>query len=241
METADSRQRFATTSWSVVLQARGDRSGDQRAALEMLCQSYWYPLYSYLRRRGHESQAAEDLTQAFFVDLLEKQVLDQADNRLGRFRSFLLATLNHFVSNQQRIENALKRGGGHALLSLDFSGADERFQKEMSLQGSPDRQFLRQWALQILELAAESLQSQYEQNGKQQLYEVLRTYLSPSGEVAYADAAQQLGMHEGAIKVAVHRLRQRFGQEVRMQIAQTVQDPAEVDDELQHLFDALAD
>lgn len=233
-------RRFATTSWSLVLQARGDESGDQHAALEHLCESYWYPLYAYLRRCGNDTERAADLTQAFFTELLEKQVLEAADHRRGRFRSFLLAALNHFVSNQIRIDNALKRGGGKSLVSLQPEMAERRYQGEPAIQDSPDRHYLRQWAIQILELAADSLKRQYIETGKDRLFQSLCQYLTPGGEVPYREVAAELGLQEGAVKVAVHRLRQRYGQEIRLQIAQTVDDPADVEDELQQLFDALA-
>ena len=222
-----------------MLQARGEETGDQQAALEQLCQQYWYPLYAYLRSLGNDAEKAADLTQGFFVDLLEKQVLDAADLRRGRFRSFLLGTLNHFVNNQHRPDQAIKRGGNAVTLSLDFEHADRRFQSEPSVELPPDRRFLRQWALQILELALQSLEQQYQQNDNLATFESLKPYLSPGCEIPYKEVAGILGIQEGAVKVAVHRLRQRYGQELRLQIAHTVQDPADVDDELRHLFDAL--
>lgn len=239
LQNTQSHRRFATTSWSLVNQANADDSSVKNQALENLCRAYWYPLYAYLRRSGNDANRAADLTQAFFVELLEKQVLQSADHNRGRFRSFLMAALNHFVSNEYRKEKALKRGGDKTIFSLDFEDADQRFQHGIAAESSPDRLFLKQWALRILELAAEALGRQYAEAGKQQQFDLLRQYLSPGCEIPYGDVAQELNMQEGAIKVAVHRLRQRFGQELRLQIAQTVEDPAEVDDELNHLFEAL--
>lgn len=238
--TADyTHRRFATTSWSVVIQANAEDSGVKQKALEQLCHAYWYPLYAYLRRSGNDANRAADLTQSFFVELLQKHVLQSADQSRGRFRSYLLATLNHFVNNEYRKDKAIKRGGDKTILSLDFSDADKRFEDSRSLQETPDRLFLKQWALRILELSIESLGRQYNELGKARHFELLRQYLSPGCEIPYADVGKQLNMQEGSVKVAVHRLRQRYGQELRLQIAQTVESPDEVDDELNQLFAAL--
>ncbi len=240
-DTPDGQRRFATTSWSLVLQATGkDEQSANSDALAQLCEAYWYPLYAYVRRLGNDKSEAEDLTQAFFAELLERRILDAADQQRGRFRSFLLAAVSNFVSNQWRSQQTQKRGSGQTILSLDFSDADRRFQAEPSSDLTADKVFERQWAMQLLALAMNGLRLQYLETGKEDQFQAIKPFLSPSHDVPYAQIAQQLGMQVGAIKVAIHRLRQRYGQQLRLQIAKTVEKTEEVDDELKRLFQALS-
>ncbi|MFK7768863.1 MAG: RNA polymerase sigma factor [Mariniblastus sp.] len=258
--SSDSNQNrhrvFATTSWSMVLDAADARSKNGqtlsannresqiREALSQLCQQYWYPLYAFVRRKGFERTQAEDLTQAFFTDLLEKNRLEKAEPARGRFRSFLLASLNNFIANHWRAESAEKRGGGQTVLSIDYEQADSRYRERGSMEVvsheiSAEKVFERNWALSILDQTLMAVGEQYDQSGKPELFEALKGFLTGDENLPYADVAQSLGMKEGAIKVAVHRMRQRYGQQLRLQIAKTIEDPDDVDNELQSLFAAL--
>ena len=247
---------FATTSWSMVLEAADDQAkneqsdGDDRNApsvkdaLSQLCQLYWYPLYAFVRRKGFERAQAEDLTQAFFAELLEKNSLGKAEPTRGRFRSFLLASLNNFIANQWRAESAEKRGGGQTILSIDYEQADNRYQEigaieTVSREVSAEKAFEKGWALAILDQTLSAVGQQYEQSGKAELFNALKGFLTGHESLPYAEVAQANGMKEGAIKVAVHRMRQRYGQQLRLQIAKTIEDPNDVDNELRSLFEAL--
>lgn len=232
---------FATTRWSLVLAAGEQRSsGEAREALATLCEAYWYPLYAFLRGRGHSPPDAEDLTQAFFATLVEKQVLRRADPSRGRFRSFLLKCLQNFSANVNVKNMARKRGGDVSTLSLDFALAEDRFCEEPATNETPERSFDRRWALTVLDAALARLRADAFQGTKGEQFEALVPYLSGenSGR-SYSETATILGMSEGAVKVAVHRLRRRFREIVRQQIQQTVSSPAEVDDELRHLLSAV--
>ena len=227
---------FATTSWSMVLDAADaddPNSSSVSNALSDLCQLYWFPLYSFVRRKGFDRSQSEDLTQAFFADLLEKDRIHQADPERGRFRTFLLASMNNFISNHWRAENALKRGGGQALISIDYESANDRYIELPSEELTAERAFEKNWALTILEQTLEQVGAQYEGSGKGELFESLRGFLT-GDDIAYAELSKSTGMKEGALKVAVHRLRQRYGQQLRLQIAKT-----DVDQELNSLFRAL--
>ncbi len=231
---------FATTRWSLVLAARGPASPEARAALADLCQTYWFPLYAFIRRHGRDATAAEDLTQEFFARLLEKGWIGQADRAKGRFRTFLLTACQHFLANERDRERAGKRGGGRAPLPIDFRAAEDRYAREPFHELTPDRLFERRWALALLDEALASLRAEYRAAGKEQLFERLKGHLGGAGEAApHAAVAAELGLTEGAVKVAAHRLRQRYRSRLRALIAQTVPDPAEVDDEIRHLFAAL--
>ncbi|MBX9622668.1 MAG: sigma-70 family RNA polymerase sigma factor [Gemmataceae bacterium] len=230
---------FATTRWSLVAAAADPADPQTRAALAALCTAYWYPVYGYVRRRGHDHHAAQDLTQAFFARLLEKNDLAAADQTRGRFRAFLLAACRHFLLNEHDKESARKRGGGRHRLSLDFGDADGRFTREPASDETPERAFDREWALGLLDRAVGELRREYEESGRAKLFAALKDTLLGGGDVAYADLAGQLGMTEGAVKVAVHRLRQRYRDRLRSAIADTVASPDEVDDEVRDLFAAL--
>jgi RNA polymerase sigma-70 factor (ECF subfamily) len=224
---------FHTTRWSVVLTA-GHRDGPAaRAALETLCAAYWYPLYAYVRRRGIASEDARDLTQSFFAQLLERNDCARADRDRGRFRAFLLASLRHHLANEWDRERAAKRGGGATPAPLDLDGAEERYALEDDRELTPEQHFDRTWALEVLEKALALLQSEYAARGQAELFAALSATLT-AGEASesYAAIAARLGSSEGAIKVAAHRLRERYRETLRAEVAGTLADPSLVDEEL---------
>jgi RNA polymerase sigma-70 factor (ECF subfamily) len=232
--------RFATTHWSIVVAAAGRASAESRAALGTLCRVYWYPLYAHLRFQGWARQDAEDLTQAFFAALLEKGYLQAADPTRGRFRSFLLTALKRFLSKEQERSHAQKRGGGKTILSIDFPSGEERYQREPSHDWTAERAFDRRWALALLDQVLAQLGAEQGASQKGQLWEQLRPYLTEASDApAYATVAGLMGMTEGAVKVAVHRLRRRFRELLRDAVVQTVAVPEDVDQELAHLLAAL--
>jgi DNA-directed RNA polymerase specialized sigma24 family protein len=225
---------FTTTHWSVVLASAQGDSPQAASALEQLCRTYWYPLYAFVRRRGYSPEDAQDLTQGFLASLLSTHALGTVHPAKGRFRSFLLAALNHFLANEWDKAQALKRGGGQAPISLD--AAEERYRAEPSEGLSPDRIFERQWALTLLAQVASRLREDYETAGKGPLFEALQVYLSgEKGLPPYRETADQLGLGLDALKKAVERLRRRYGELLREEIAHTVSDPAEVDEEIRYL------
>ncbi len=230
---------FATTSWSMVLEAADSQSSGVENALSELCLQYWYPLYAFVRRRGFDRDQAEDLTQSFFADLLEKKRLQHAEPSRGSFRAFLLTSMSNFIANHWRARKTLKRGGDRKILSIDYEDADYRYTEQPAVDLTAEKAFERNWALSILEQTLVAVRDQYEQSGKSELFDVLQGYLTGEENGPYAELAAATGMREGALKVAVHRLRQRYGQQLRLQIAKTVQDPADVDQELKSLFQAL--
>jgi RNA polymerase sigma factor (sigma-70 family) len=232
---------FATTRWTVVMAAGGTDSPRACAALETLCTNYWYPLYAYVRRQGHGPHDAQDLTQAFFARLLEKNYLSDVQREKGRFRSFLLASLKHFLANEWDRERALKRGGGRKLIALDDDSAESRYRLEPKDDLSADKIYERRWALTLLDKVLSTLRAEYEQGGKTEAFEILKPYLSAGRtSVSYAHAAEKLGMNEGAVKVAVHRLRKRYRELLRAEIAQTVSTASEIEAEIRDLFAALS-
>jgi len=224
---------FAATRWTVVLTA-GQRSSPQAGrALEELCRTYWYPLYAYVRRRGYESHEAEDLTQEFFARLLAKNYLANAAREKGKFRSFLLASLKHFLANEWDRAHAQKRGGGQTLVSLD---AETRYQHESVDEASADKLLDRAWAVALLDQVLARLEA--ESDPKQ--FTALKPFLTVDKEtIPYAEVAGALGTTEGAVKVVVHRLRKRYRVLLREEIAHTVASPAEIDEEIRHLFAAF--
>jgi RNA polymerase sigma-70 factor (ECF subfamily) len=230
--------RFLTTRWSLIVAAQKPGADQAREALAELCRLYWYPLYAYIRRRGHDAVSAEDLTQAFFAHLLEKHALASVSPERGRFRSFLLTSCQHFLVNEHERANALKRGGGR-LVSLDLTGADGRYRAEPDHEETPERLFDRGWALALLEQTLQSLRSEYERADKSALFHALKGQLTGDETRPYAALAEELGTTESAIKSAVHRLRQRYGEILREQIGETVTTDAEIDDEVRALFEAL--
>jgi RNA polymerase sigma factor (sigma-70 family) len=232
--------RFASTRWSLVAAAGNGPSPEAQLALATLCQVYWYPLYTYARRQVVSVEDAQDLTQAFFAQLLEKDYLQAADPQRGKFRSFLLTAFKHFMAKERDRANAQKRGGDRRVLSLDFQAGETRYSLEPASQGTPETIYERRWALTLLEQALTRLRQEYTDAGKQQLFESLKASLTGDGSSEpYARIATQLGMSEQAVKVAVHRLRQRYKELLRDEIAQTVTSADEIDDELRDLFNAV--
>ncbi|HKW28107.1 MAG TPA: sigma-70 family RNA polymerase sigma factor [Verrucomicrobiae bacterium] len=240
-ENSASRQpAFVTTHWSVVLTAGHSDTTCAGAALEKLCQTYWYPLYAYVRRRGQSPEDAQDLTQAFFTRLLERNWVGQADQQKGRFRSFLLSAMNHFLADEWDKARAQKRGGGLAPLPLEFDAAETRYSHEPADNVTPEHSYERRWALTLLDTVLHRLQSEYELEGRSELFAALHPCLvGDRGSQPYADLAAKLGVTENTVKSLVHRLRQRYRQLLRDEIAQTVAEPGEVDEELRHLFAVL--
>jgi RNA polymerase sigma factor (sigma-70 family) len=231
---------FATTRWTVVL-AAGNRSTPQAdVALEELCGTYWYPLYAYVRRHGHSREDAEDLTQAFFARLLEKNYLEGISSNGGKFRAFLLVALKRFLANEWDRANSQKRGGGAMPLSLDWQDADTRYQINPADNLSPDKLFDRAWAVTVLEHVITRLRDENSADGKAKIYEQLKQFLmAGKSDVSYTQAANALEMSEGSVRVAVHRLRRRYRELLREEIAQTLSDPAQAEEEMQVLFSAL--
>ncbi len=234
-------RRFATTRWSLVAAAAGRSASPQSSrALATLCEGYWFPLYAFVRREGYSAHDAQDLTQEFFARLLDKNYLADADRRRGRFRSFLLASLKHFLSKQRDRARAQKRGGGRAPLSLDFASAESRYHLEPAGELTAERLYDRRWALTVLEQVLGQLRNESAAAGKLPLFDRLKQYLTARADSRpYAQVADELAMTEGAVKVAVHRLRRRYRELLKQEIAQTVTGPEELDDELRHLFAAV--
>ena len=231
---------FATTHWSVVLAAGDGKSPEAGAALEKLCRAYWYPLYAHVRRRGYDAQTAPDLTQAFFERFLEKDDLRQVQRERGRFRSFLLAALDHFLANQSDRSRTLKRGGGEPVLSLDAEDAEGRYLLEAASDESPACAFDRRWALAVLDHALDRLHSELAAAGKARQFEALKPFLSNESTAgAYEPVAAGLGISVGAVRMAVSRLRERYGELVRAEIAQTVSTEAEISEEMRYLIELV--
>lgn len=242
MTDGGGRGRFATTHWSLVLAAQGRASSPEaHQALSTLCETYWYPLYAFVRGRGYSVEDAQDLTQEFFGRLLEKHTLQHADPARGRFRSFLLASFKNFVANERDRRTAAKRGGGATLVSFEIEGAEGRFQREPPDDETPERIFDRRWALAVLERVMARLRDEMEaRSGKPSSFDRLKNYLTGDDpHVSYARTAGELGMSEGAVKVSVHRLRRRFADLMRDEIARTVASPEDIEDELRHLRASL--
>lgn len=230
---------FATTQWSVVVRAIGDHDSQAaETALSDLCQQYWYPLYCYVRTRVSDADDAADIVQGFFLQLLEKSSLRIADQSRGRFRNFLLGSINNFLLNQRRRSRAEKRGGGRKPLSFDFVQADQRFQLEPVDRLTPERVFERTWALELIDGCLMKLRTRYDSQNQIELFESLCGSLL-GGDVSYAAIGESLQMNENAIKVAAHRMRQRLRELVRGEVADTVDDPGDVESELQALMRAI--
>ncbi|MGA2557951.1 MAG: sigma-70 family RNA polymerase sigma factor [Verrucomicrobiota bacterium] len=234
--------QFGQTHWSVVLSAAGRQNPSQAGeALEKLCSVYWRPLYAYIRRQGESPPDAQDLTQEFFLRLLKQDWLHAVDQGKGRFRSFLLAALKHFLCNERDRARAQKRGGGQAPLPLDFAGAETHLSFQPAENATPETLFERHWATTLLEQALARLRLEYASQGKEALFEQLKTTLTEDrGSVAYRALAARLKMSEAAVKMAVHRLRQRYREGLRAEIAQTVATPGEIEDELRHVMGVFA-
>ena len=231
---------FPTTRWSRVLLAGDPDAPLARESLAELCGAYWYPLYAYIRRRGYDPERARDLTQDFFARALEKGLLAEADPSRGRFRSFLRTVCAHFLANRRDREQARKRGGGRAVLPIDPVDAEGRYALELADGLTPERIFDRSWALTLLGRVLDGLGREYDEAGKAATFEALRGVLAGDPDLpSYAAVAARLGTTEGAARVAAHRLRRRYGELLRREIAATLAEPAEVDDEIRDLFAAL--
>ena len=231
---------FPTTHWSVVLEAGQGSTAQAQEALEKLCQAYWYPVYAFVRRKGHAVEEAQDLTQAFFARILERQSLKSANPGRGKFRSFLLGALGHFLADEWDRSHCQKRGGNRVILSLDDT-AETRYQQEPAHEVTPEKMYERRWALTLLEHAMNRLRRECTAAGKSELFECAEGMLSGAdGAVSYAEVGSRLGMTEGAVRTAVHRLRRRYAGLLREEIAQTVSRPEDVEEEIQHLFQAVS-
>jgi RNA polymerase sigma-70 factor (ECF subfamily) len=233
--------RFATTSWTKVLSAREASTSEARQALEGLCRVYWYPVYAFVRRQGNDAEDSRDLTQAYFAELLEKGYLNDYDPQRGRFRVFLMASVRHFLSKEREKALAWKRGGRADVVSLDAREVDGRYRHEPVDHLTPEQIFERRWALTVLQGALSRLHREQEDLDRGREFARLEGFLT--GEQAngsYHDVAEELGTTEGAVKTSIHRLRRRFGQLLRSEIAETVASPAEVDDEVRHLLGVIA-
>lgn len=232
---------FESTQWSAVLAARDGEGSAARAALDGLCTAYWQPLYAFARRAGHSSDDAADMVQAYFTRFLENDFLDDVRPEAGRFRCFLLASMRHFLSNEWDRRKAQKRAGDLGMLSLDFLAAENRLASEpRDERRTPEQEYERRWAIATLERALAALERDEAAAGRAASFAELRSFLTEHGDAPYREIAERLGQSEGAVKVAVHRLRRRFGERLRRAIAETVADPAEVDDELRYLLRSLA-
>ena len=229
---------FATTHWSVVVQARNSQSPEATAALERLCQTYWYPLYVFVRRKGHSHEDASDLTQAFFAKFLEKRYLKSVDANLGRFRTFLLTSMSHFLANEWDKSQTQKRGGGVRVISLDDASAEERYRLEPVEHTTPETLFERRWAETVVGVVLDRLAAETDEKR----FEVLKRFLlEDKGAVSYDDAAAHLGLSVAAVTSAIHRMRARFGALLLEDVSNTVGTPDGVESELRHLLEALSE
>jgi len=237
---APSHAAFVSTHWSMVLAAGHSSAPGAREALGKLCGSYWFPLYAFIRRQGHTPHDAQDSTQQFFVWLIEHKHLRVADAERGKFRSFLLTMLKHFLSDERKKVRAQKRGGGQELLSLDAQSAEDRYCLELATDVIPETYFDRRWALTVMEQTVARLREEYIVADRAELFEELK-HFQPGEEtgLSYAEVAVRLGLTESAVKSAIYRLRQRHGDLLREEIAHTVTTPAEVDEEIRHLIAVL--
>ena len=238
MHTLTGPSQFPTTRWTLVIAAADPQRKEARAALISLCENYWYPLYAYLRQRGYPVDQAQDLTQEFFIRVLEGRYLDRAAPEKGRFRSFLLTSLKFFVADEEDRQRAHKRGGG-ALLPLEFSSGEDRYRREPVHDETPERIFERRWALSVLDRVVEKLRDEFVQHGRPEHFERLKVFLLGKSDAPYAALAREMKTSEGALKVAIHRLRKRYRDLFRQEIADTVADPAQVESELRFLADVL--
>ncbi len=235
------KAQFTTTHWSVVLAAGQCGTAQSAQALELLCRTYWFPLYAFVCRRGYKEHEAQDLTQEFFARLLEKDYLRAVDRGKGKFRSFLLAAMEHFLAKEWRRTNAQKRGGGVSFLPLDDQSTGLGSVQVAAPGLSPEEFFDQQWAIAVLEQAVGKLQREFRAAGKEAVFEELKIYLTGERRAAsYAELAVKLKTTEAALKMAVSRMRQRYGELLRAEIASTVSSPEEVEEELRALFAALS-
>ena len=232
---------FATTHWSVVLAAGQSADAQASDALEQLCRAYWYPLYAYVRRRGHGPEDAQDLTQEFFALFLRKEYFRLADRTRGRFRTFLLHALEHFLVNEWKRAQCAKRGGGRTCLSLDLESAEHRYANEPAVTMTPERAYEKQWATTLLEHVLSTVKQEYADAGNSRVFAELADSLwGKVGSLAFAEIGARLGLTEGAARGAMHRLRTRYRERLRREVAQTVAEPGEVDEELRYLISVVS-
>ena len=232
---------FETTHWSIILTAGEVGSPQAQAAMARLCQTYWYPIYAFIRREGHHAHDAQDLTQEFFSRLLEKNDLPGAGQVRARFRSFLLGAVRHFLANEWDRKRALKRGGGKCIDALDGESAETRYELEAASEATPEKIFERRWAMTLLDTVLDRLETEYDACGKEGLFEELKTVLTGTRNApAYAAMAAKLNMTEGAFKTAAHRMRKRYRELLCVEIMNTVSAPADVDEELRYLMQVIS-
>jgi RNA polymerase sigma-70 factor (ECF subfamily) len=239
-QTDQPRQWFATTHWSAVIQAAGDRSGEARAAREELCRTYWPPLYGYVRRCGKSAPEAEDLVQGFFLYFLSRDLFAQADPQRGRFRSFLLGCFKRFLSDESDRARALKRGGQVEWISLDLPTVEAWCVTELPATDSPEAYYDQRWAVAVLRQAMVQMETEYRRSDQEHWFATLKPFISQGeAELSYAEAADRLGLSLSAVKSAILRMRRRYRETIREEVAKTLVDPAELDQEIRHLIGAL--
>ena len=235
------KEQFLTTHWSIVLEASLNNSQGAYSALSWLCKTYWYPIYAYVRRQGYNPTDAADSTQGFFERLLEKNYMADVNRDKGKFRSFLLAALKHFLSNERDHARAVKRGGGQSPISFDQTDAEKRYRLEPVEKMSADKIFERRWALTLLDQVLGSLRQEYADSGRIEIYELLKDRLiGASDTVPYTELAATLNMNTGAVEVLVHRMRRRYRDLLRMKIAETVSSQDEIEDEIRQIITILS-
>jgi RNA polymerase sigma-70 factor (ECF subfamily) len=241
MPPADALSRaFATTHWTVVVNAGHAPSAEAGRAMAALCETYWYPVYAFVRRQGNDADAALDLTQGFFARLLEKRDLAGVDRAKGRFRSWLVAAVKHYLANERDRSRADKRGGGRRPISIDASDAESRYNLEPSHDLTPERIFERRWALTLLDQVLSALRAEMVEERKEALFDALKAFIGGRPDDGrYRDIADELGMGEGAVRMASHRLRRRYGELLRQHIAQTIETPEQIEEEIAFLFSAV--
>ena len=234
--------RFATTHWTIVVSAGGSRSPEASESLAILCENYWFPLYAFVRHSGYGPEDAQDLTQEFFLRLLANNYLASVNPERGRFRSFLIGAMKHFLAGRDRAQAAQKRGGGQLTFSLDFSAGESRYRLAEPVDPmTPERLYEKRWAMVVLDLVLQRLREEFRAAGKEQLFDGLKQFVTAGSiEQSYLEAGEILGMSEGAAKVAAHRLRRRYRQLIKDEVARTVADPAGLEDELRELLVALS-
>jgi RNA polymerase sigma-70 factor (ECF subfamily) len=241
MNEAGGRRQFATTHWSLVNAAMGDEVSQTRAreALEQLCRAYWYPLYAFVRSRGYSAEDSQDLTQAFFARIIETGGFDSADRERGRFRSYLLGAMKHFLANEWHRSKTQKRGGQVKFVEWDALDLESRYAGASKQSENPDLLFDREWALETIAGALQALREEMAKAGKSEQFEALKASLTGEDESPREEIAEKLGMSAGAVKVAIHRLRQRYRYLLRATIAETVSNEGDLDDEIRYLIDVL--
>jgi RNA polymerase sigma-70 factor (ECF subfamily) len=234
--------QFATTHWSTVLRAGAGESAQSQAALEKLCRQYWFPLYAFVRRKGYSPEDAQDLTQSFFASMFQRHAFGRADGRRGRFRTFLLSALQNHLRMERRAQVAIKRGSGISMLSWDALNAEERYRGLLIEHSTPERVFERRWAMALFELVLEKLRQEFVRRGKGETFDRFREHIWTSGETTpYGELGGDLGVPAGTLRMTVHRMRLRYRELLREEVAQTVAEPSEVEPELRYLIGIMSE